>query len=83
MAETNQAVFQNQLRTLAAGILTVPIADPWVLDGKSYTKAQLAQLILGFISSTDAANAAKVAAKQAVPVQTRTWRRPRRTSRSS
>jgi hypothetical protein len=42
------------------------VADPWVLNGTSYTKAQLVQAIQTSITATDAATAAKVAATQAV-----------------
>ena len=65
-SNVNQSVFQNQLRTLATGITTVPVADPWVLDGVSYTKAELAQLLQGSITATDAATTAQAAATQAV-----------------
>jgi hypothetical protein len=62
----NQAEVQNQLRTLATGMGSLQIPDPIILDTKSYTKAQIAQVLNGAISATDAATAAKAAAKVAV-----------------
>ena len=65
-ASTNQSVVQNKLRALATGIPTVPLADPWVLNGTGYSKAQLVQLLQASITATDAASAAKATAAQAV-----------------
>src|SRR5208283_5077903 len=51
---------------LITGLPTVPVNNPWVLDGTSYTKAQLVTLLQGSVTATDAATAAAAAAMQAV-----------------